>query len=219
MKISPLNPAGAGQDARECRAASEAHQARWRTELELAQWQSRLRYRPESGDGQRTTEAPAARVAVANLPSAGKAGLGAGADALPVARHQAAAGLGAAQPQALHDPAAFVQPGVVESGEVASATVAADVPRAGAPAARAPMAAQRAALPLPLEHFQWPATASHVFLQGNRLNVALRDPHIDERDWPALRDRLQAQCGAWGLELGELTINGKRVGPVGPARD
>lgn len=219
MKISPLNPAGAGQDARECRAASEAHQARWRTELELAQWQSRLRYRPQPGDGQRATETAAAtRVAVANLPPTGSGMLRAGADALPVAGHQAAAGQGAVQPQAPHDPAVFLQPSVVASGEVATA-VAADVLRAGAPAARAPMAAPKAALPLLFENFQWPATASHVFLQGNRLNVALRDPHIDEQDWPALRDRLQAQCGAWGLELGELTINGKRVGPVGSARD
>jgi hypothetical protein len=218
MKISPLNPASAGQDARECRAASEAHQARWRTELELAQWQSRLRYRPELGDGQRVAEAPTARAAVANLPPSGGGALRAGADAAPAAGHQAAAGPSEVQPQVPHYPAAVVQPGAVASGEVATA-IAADVLRAGPPAARAPMAAQRSALPFPFEHFQWPATASHVFLQGNRLIVALRDPHIDEQDWPTLRDRLQAQCGAWGLELGELTINGKRVGPVGPARD
>jgi hypothetical protein len=218
MKISPLNPAGAGQDARECRAASEAHLARWRTELELAQWQSRLRYRPGLGDGQRATETPAARVAAANLPSTAGGMLPAGADALPVAEHPTATGLDTVQPQAPHRPAAVVQSSFVASREVAMA-VAADALRAEAPAARAPMAAQKAALPLPFEHFQWPATASHVFLQGNRLNVALRDPHIDEQDWPALRDRIQAQCNAWGLELGELTINGKRVEPVGSARD
>lgn len=218
MKISPLNPAGAGQDARDCRAASEAHQARWRTELELAQWQSRLRYRQEPGDGQRTAEAATARVALANFPPTASGPLQAGADARPVAGHPAAAGLDAVQPQAPHRPAAVVQPNFVASGEVATA-VAADVLRAGTPAPRAPMVAPKAALPLPLENFQWPATASQVFLQGNRLNVALRDPRIDEQDWPALRDRIQAQCGAWGLELGELTINGKRVEPVGSARD
>jgi hypothetical protein len=218
MKISPLNPAGAGQDARECRAASEAHQARWRTELELAQWQSRLRYRREPGDGQRTAETATDSVAVANLPPTASGPLRAGADLRPVAGRPAATGLDAVQPQAPHRPAAVVQPSFVASGEVATA-VAADVLRAGTLAARAPMVAPKAALPLPFEHFQWPATASHVFLQGNRLNVALRDPHIDEQDWPALRDRIQAQCGAWGLELAELTINGKRIGPVGPARD
>ncbi len=218
MKITPLSPASAGQDARECRAASEAHQARWRTELELAQWQSRLRYRPQPGDGQRTAEAATARVAVANLPSTAGGALRAGADARPAAGQSAAAGLDAVQPQSPHRPPTVVQPSFVASGEVATA-VAADVLRAGTPAARAPLVAPKTALPLPLENFQWPATASHVFLQGNRLDVTLRDPHIDEQDWPALRDRILAQCGAWGLELGELTINGKRVEPVGSARD
>ena len=74
-------------------------------------------------------------------------------------------------------------------------------------------------MPSPPETFHWPATASHVSLQGNRLNVALRDAGLDERDWPALRDRLQAQCVAWGLELGELTINGKRVEPIAGNQD
>lgn len=218
MKIPPLNPAGAGQEARESRTASEAHRARWRTELELAQWQSRLRYRSQAGDGQRATGTPAAAVTVADHPAVASSPPPAGADRPLATGHQAVARLDSVLPQTLRGPAGSVSPGMVASGEAATA-VASSALRAEMPSLRAPMNAQKAAAPLPFEQFQWPATASHVHLQGNRLNVALRDPRIDERDWPALHDRLQAQCNAWGLELGDLTINGKRVGSGGPTRD
>jgi len=217
MKIALFDPSVAGQDVRERRAAGEAHQARWRAELELAQWRSRQRYRPQPAEVPKADAAAVARV------MAGPA-LSRGGDAVSTGSVARSEPVSAVPEPAVHAPSAGHSPvmhvaglgGAVDAEPRVSVLPAALRLEAGP--ARASLV-QKAAMPSPPETFHWPATASHVSLQGNRLNVALRDAGLDERDWPALRDRLQAQCVAWGLELGELTINGKRVEPIAGNQD
>jgi hypothetical protein len=77
-------------------------------------------------------------------------------------------------------------------------------------------AASASAQQLPAELARWPATSTLVCQQGRRLSVVLRDADLDESQWPALRERLQAQCATLGLELAELMVNGVALEPAAP---
>lgn len=205
MKVDIIDPGlqagalGAGS------SRSDAQHLRWRAELERAQWQARLRY-------------SATRVV----------SRGAGSDPL-------AAGAGVAQA-----PARAVSPMVWTSGNRMTGPASGDVslqpraqvvqpqqplrttgieptawPAAGALRSQAlvgRMSATRMAAPQSLfELPYWPACSAQACLQGRRLSVVLRDAHLAETEWPGLRQRLQAHCQAYGLELAELVINGVPV--------
>ena len=201
----------------ERRAETDARHLRWRAELERAQWQARQRYSPAR---------VAARGTAAEPPVAGRAGMQAGAPAArdavaPAARMAQSVSRGGALPS--RSPA--VSPAVPRAAATdAAAAEPAALPGAAVGAWRsgsqglavrspaAPVASSR----LPFELPDWPAQSAQVCLDGRRVSVVLRDAQLAEAEWPALRERLAAQCRACGLELVELMINGVPVEPVAP---
>jgi hypothetical protein len=189
---------------------SDAQHLRWRAELERAQWQARLRYTPApvvAREG--ASEPPAAGAGVAQAPSRAVAPItsaygdrtsGATTDELPPPPRARAVQLEPALRADGMDPAVLPSTGA---------------PRSQALAGRA--SATRMSVPQWLfEPPYWPACSAQACLQGRRLSVVLRDAQLADTEWPALRQRLQAQCQACGLELAELVINGVTVEPETP---
>ena len=199
-------------------ADTDARHLRWRAELERAQWQARQRYSPAR---------VAARGPAAEPPVAGRAGAQAVAQAAtrdaaaPAARLARVASRGgvlpsrspAAPPAALR--AAATDAAAAEPAALPGAAVGAWRSGSQGLAVRSP-AAPVAPSRLPFELPDWPTQSAQVCLDGRRLSVVLRDAQLAEVEWPALRERLAAQCRACGLELVELMINGVPVEPVAP---
>ena len=207
MKVAIIDPSLQAGRPSAGNPGSDAQHLRWRAELERAQWQARLRYTPTRTVARGGAGEPPPATAGAGIAQAPARAV---ASTVWASSDRMAGPAVRELPLHLRAQAAQAQPPQRATGMEPVALPAIGALRSHALATRA-SGTRLAAPQLPFEPLYWPACSAQVCLQGRRLSVVLRDAQLAETEWPALRQRLQAQCLACGLELAELVINGVPV--------